>query len=118
MARVLWLSVTGLAVVWLVLVWVGLNYRPLMPIDETRYLSVAWDMWLNGDWLVPQLNGRPYPYKTAAAVLDHQSGLGRVSGSVKTWPRLVAPLFGAAGLAAAWFLARRLWPRRTMVPWP
>ena len=121
MARVPWLSVTGLAVVWLVLVWVGLNYRPLMPIDETRYLSVAWDMWLNGDWLVPQLNGRPYPDKPPLLFWIIKAGWV-VFGVGETWPRLVAPLFGAAGLAAAWFLARRLWPEddgslALTVPW-
>ena len=26
--------------------------RPLLPIDETRYLSVAWEMRRDGDWLV------------------------------------------------------------------
>ena len=27
--------------------------RPLWPVDETRYASVAWEMWLRGDFLVP-----------------------------------------------------------------
>ncbi|MCB1532084.1 MAG: glycosyltransferase family 39 protein [Alphaproteobacteria bacterium] len=27
--------------------------RPLMPIDETRYMSVAWEMWLRRDWFAP-----------------------------------------------------------------
>ena len=46
MAKLPWAHIVGLGLVWTVLVWVGLNYRPLMPIDETRYLSVAWEMWL------------------------------------------------------------------------
>ena len=28
-------------------------YRPLLPIDETRYMTVAWEMRLQGDWLSP-----------------------------------------------------------------
>ncbi|MBY6208573.1 MULTISPECIES: ArnT family glycosyltransferase [Halomonas] len=36
---------------------------PLMPIDETRYLGVAWEMWQRHLWLVPQLNGEPYAHK-------------------------------------------------------
>ena len=48
---------------WGVLVVVALTLRPLLPIDETRYLSVAWEMWLRHDWLVPHLNGSPYPDK-------------------------------------------------------
>jgi 4-amino-4-deoxy-L-arabinose transferase-like glycosyltransferase len=35
------------------------SLRPLLPVDETRYLSVAWEMWLGGNWLVPHLNGVP-----------------------------------------------------------
>lgn len=36
---------------------------PPIPIDETRYLAVAWNMHLHGDWLVPRLDGAPYPDK-------------------------------------------------------
>ncbi|MGA0586895.1 ArnT family glycosyltransferase [Dyella sp. KRB-257] len=36
---------------------------PPVPIDETRYLAVAWNMHLRGDWLVPWLDGAPYPDK-------------------------------------------------------
>ena len=43
--------------IWLFLVLVGLACRPLMPIDETRAVSVAWEMWQRGDFLVPHLNG-------------------------------------------------------------
>ena len=48
---------------WLVLVATGLLTRPLMPIDETRYVSVAWEMWVGGDALVPHLNGEAYGHK-------------------------------------------------------
>jgi 4-amino-4-deoxy-L-arabinose transferase-like glycosyltransferase len=37
--------------------------RPLIPIDETRYMTVAWEMSHTGDWLVPHLNGEPYSHK-------------------------------------------------------
>lgn len=46
-----------------VAVVIRVNYLPLMPIDETRYLSVAWEMWQNNSFLVPHLNGEPYPDK-------------------------------------------------------
>lgn len=36
---------------------------PPMPIDETRYLAVAWEMRHGGDWLVPHLNGELYSQK-------------------------------------------------------
>lgn len=34
-----------------------------VPIDETRYLAVAWNMHVSGQWLVPWLDGAPYPDK-------------------------------------------------------
>lgn len=38
--------------------------RPLLPIDETRYMSVAWEMWQHGGWLKPlSINGNPYHHK-------------------------------------------------------
>ena len=37
--------------------------RPLMPVDETRYAAVAWEMWTRGDFIVPRLDGLPYDHK-------------------------------------------------------
>ena len=51
------------AALWLLLVGVALATRPLLPVDETRYVSVAWEMWQRGDFLVPHLNGSPYSDK-------------------------------------------------------
>ncbi|HBT43825.1 MAG TPA: glycosyltransferase, partial [Rhodospirillaceae bacterium] len=45
---------------WGLLIAVTLTARPLLPVDETRYLAVAWEMWQRGDFLVPYLNGEPY----------------------------------------------------------
>jgi len=36
---------------------------PPMPIDETRYLAVAWEMRQTGEFLVPHLNGDLYSHK-------------------------------------------------------
>lgn len=36
---------------------------PALPIDETRYLAVAWEMRLHLDFLVPHLNGATYSQK-------------------------------------------------------
>ena len=41
----------------------GILARPLLPVDETRYLTVAWEMREGGHWLVPRLNGEIYPHK-------------------------------------------------------
>lgn len=34
-----------------------------LPVDETRYLAVAWEMRQSGDFLVPHLNGATYAHK-------------------------------------------------------
>lgn len=34
-----------------------------VPVDETRYLAAAWNMHASGQWLVPWLDGAPYPDK-------------------------------------------------------
>ncbi len=39
-------------------------FRPLLPIDETRYMTVAWEMRLHEGWLSPlTLNFEPYHHK-------------------------------------------------------
>ncbi|MEW9834889.1 ArnT family glycosyltransferase [Mesorhizobium marinum] len=39
---------------------VSILVRPLLPVDETRYLSVAWEMYVRQDFLVPTMNFAPY----------------------------------------------------------
>jgi 4-amino-4-deoxy-L-arabinose transferase-like glycosyltransferase len=95
-------------VLWLTTVWV----RPLWPVDETRYVSVAWEMWLRGDALIPHLNGRPYSQKPP--LLFWLICLGwRVFGVNSLWPRLVPGLFTVASLILTARLARQLWPGET-----
>ena len=55
---------TAVAVaVFLVVALAGILARPLLPVDETRYLAVAWEMRVGGHWLVPRLNGEIYSHK-------------------------------------------------------
>ena len=42
---------------------IGIYFRPLMIIDETRYISVAWEMFDKNSFLVPLINGEPYHHK-------------------------------------------------------
>jgi len=39
--------------IWVLLMATALMTRPHLPVDETRYLAVAWEMWLRSDFLVP-----------------------------------------------------------------
>ncbi len=96
---------------WLVLVMVALYTRPPLPVDETRYLAVAWEMHVGGDHLVPHLNGAPYSHKPP--LLFWLINLGwALFGAVEWWARTVAPLFALGSLVLSGFLARRLWPDR------
>lgn len=94
---------------WLFLVVVSLFSRSYIPIDETRYVTVAWNMWLRGDFLVPFINGEPYSHKPP--LLFWMMNLGwAVFGVNDWWPRLVPSFFA---LGATWLtvlVARRLWP--------
>jgi len=36
---------------------------PAFPVDETRYLTVAWEMRATGSWSLPTLNFEPYAHK-------------------------------------------------------
>lgn len=96
---------------WAALVGVSLLTRSYVPIDETRYVSVAWEMWLRGDFLVPHLNGEIYSQKPP--LLFWMFNLGwALFGVNDLWPRLVSPLFGLASLFLTMRIARRLWPDR------
>ena len=48
---------------WLLILLPVVLFLPALPIDETRYLAVAWEMRLHLDFLVPHLNGAPYSDK-------------------------------------------------------
>lgn len=94
-----------------ILAVVGIGTRPLTPIDETRYVSVAWEMWLRGDFLVPFKNGEAYSHKPPFMFWMFHAGWA-LFGVNDWWPRLVLPLFSAGALALTFLLARRLWPEQ------
>ena len=94
---------------WLVLMSGALLFRPILPVDETRYLSVAWEMWLRDDYLVPHLNGATYSHKPPLLFWLINAGWG-IFGVSDWWPRLVAPTFGLGCLYLTARLGKRLWP--------
>src|SRR5262245_4099285 len=94
---------------WGVVVAFALEVRPLLPIDETRYLSVAWEMWLRHDWVVPYLNGSPYSDKPPLLFWGILLGW-RVLGVNEWWPRLLPPLAALLCVFLLARLARRLSP--------
>jgi 4-amino-4-deoxy-L-arabinose transferase-like glycosyltransferase len=106
---------------WLVfLTAAALVSRSYIPIDETRYLSVAWEMWQRGDFLVPYKNGEPYSHKPP--LLFWLMHLGWLVGGVNEWwPRLISPLLVFASLFLLRRLASDLWPDHAeparLAPW-
>lgn len=91
----LWTVIAAIAALWAASTFV----RPILPVDETRYLTVAWEMWRTGDWRVPHLNGVPYDHKPPLLFWLIQAGwwMGGVS---EAWPRLIGPLCGLVSALA------------------
>lgn len=106
---------------WLVLLTaVAFFSRSYIPVDETRYLSVAWEMWQRGDFLVPFKNGEPYSHKPPLLFWLMHAGWA-VTGVNDWWPRLISPLLAFLALFLVRRLAQELWPDRPeparMAPW-
>jgi 4-amino-4-deoxy-L-arabinose transferase-like glycosyltransferase len=112
-----WLA---LAALWLVVVASAMFTHPLLPVDETRYAAVAWEMWARGDFLVPYLNGAPYSHKPPLLFWLIHAGWWLFG--VNEWVlRAVPALIAGATLLATAQLSRRLWPddaaAARMAPW-
>lgn len=105
------LAWTGL---WLLLVLAGLFARSPWPMDETRTLAVAWEMWIHGGGLVPSLNGALYTQQPP--LLFWLIDLGwSVLGVNEWWPRVLPALFGLASVYLTGRLATSLWPEEVNV---
>lgn len=96
---------TGL---WLLPVMAALFARSPWPVDETRALAVAWEMWSRGG-TVPVLNG--VTYTEQAPLLFWLINLGwQAFGVNDWWPRVLPALFGLTSMFLTGRLANRLWP--------
>ena len=98
-----------LALLWVVMTVPLLILRPLWPIIETRYVSVAWEMWLRHDFLVPYLNGMPYSHKPPLLFWVIQAGWW-LFGVNSWWPRVVPSLFTVGSIIIILRIGRLLWP--------
>lgn len=109
-------SVAIAAALGLLLLAGAIKAWPILPIDETRYVGVAWEMWLRGDFLVPHLNGREYSHKPP--LLFWLIDLGwAIFGVNAWWPRVVPALFALGSAALVAHLARVLWPEDRGAAW-
>jgi len=105
------ITILGIAFLLLGITIAGRHY---IPPDETRYLSVAWDMWLHHDFLVPHLNHLPYSHKPP--LLFWLINLGWfVFGVNDWWPRLIPFLFSLGSIFLVKKIADKLWPKNNEV---
>lgn len=91
----------------------GVLLRPLLPIDETRYLAVAWEMWLSGDYLVPTKNFELYTHKPPL-LFWLINLVWSFTGVSEITARLIGPVCATLAVALTGRLAGRLWPED---PW-
>jgi 4-amino-4-deoxy-L-arabinose transferase-like glycosyltransferase len=88
---------------------------PLLPIDETRYVTVAWEMQQSGHWLLPTLNGEPYSHKPP--LLMWLINLAWSVGGTEVGVARVIPLLVTVGvLGLTYRLARELFPSDRETP--
>lgn len=84
--------------------------RPALPIDETRYLAVAWEMHLSGDIFHLTRNFESYSHKPPLLFwLINLVWLG--TGVSEIAARLVGPAFAVVSVLLTGQLARRFWPQ-------
>jgi 4-amino-4-deoxy-L-arabinose transferase-like glycosyltransferase len=100
-------------VLWLLLplgllYFLPLGLRPLTNPDEGRYVEIAREMAVSGDWVSPRLNGVLYFEKPP---LMYWLEAGAISlGGMNLWVLRFWPAFLALlGCAAVYLLARELW---------
>ncbi len=104
----------GVYPLWLLLS-LTIFFRPPAPIDETRYLSVAWEMWLRHDFWVPFLNGQAYSHKPPLLFWLFHLGWA-LFGVNEWWPKMVGPLCALLNIFLLKALAKRLWPEWPQAP--
>lgn len=107
-------NLLGIVLLWLALVVITYFSRYYFPLDETRYVTVAWNMWLRHDYLVPFLNGEAYSHKPP--LLFWLINLGwAVFGINDWWPRLIPSFFALGSVLITQCIAHRLWPQHSKV---
>lgn len=93
---------------WLLLVAAALVARAAWPVDETRVLAVAWEMWTRPSFLVPLLNGEPHAAPPLMYWLVHAGW--SLFGVTEAWTRVVPALAALLSLIVTARVARLLWP--------
>ncbi|MCB1682146.1 MAG: glycosyltransferase family 39 protein [Rhodospirillales bacterium] len=83
--------------------------RPLLPIDETRYMTVAWEMFQTKNYFLLSMNFAPYHHKPP--MLFWLINLSWQIFGVSRWSALIPVFFSSAAvLALSGVLAQKLYP--------
>jgi hypothetical protein len=99
---------------WLLLFLVSLFSRSFVPIDETRYVTVAWNMFQSGQYMVPMLNDIAYSHKPP--LLFWLINLGwHWFGVSDWWARMVPAIFGLGAMLLTRAIGVRLWPQHPQI---
>lgn len=109
---------------WLVLwvcalLWAIFQHGPL-PLYSTRTLGVAWEMWNQGEFLVPHTNGAPYSHKVPLLFWLIHAGWAAF-GVNDVWPRVLQVLVAAGWIGTSARLAQAVGAGKpsaaSLVPW-
>lgn len=106
-------NTTSLALLIFAALWACLAATfPAFPVDETRYLTVAWEM-RHGNWILPTLNGEPYSHKPP--LLFWLINIAWLSTGPSVWAaRLISLLVASAVIILTAKMARVLFPDRPL----
>jgi len=99
---------------------VAFYFRPLLMIDETRYIGVAWEMYRDHFFFVPHLNGFPYDHKTPL-LFWLTNILWAIFGTDSIFPRFIPIFFAVGNLVLTYKIYKLLWPNdklgANLAPW-
>lgn len=99
---------------WVLIVTAGLVTRGLLPPDEARLQALVWEMWIQGDWWLPRLNGE-YRFQQPPLSLWMVLAGWQLWG-VNDWlPRLLPALYGLLAMVLTSIFARIIWPDQKQV---
>ena len=86
-------------------------FSPFFPIDETRYVTVAWEMKLYHSFIVPMLNGLPYSHKPPFLFWLINLDWALFGVNEKTL-RFIPALFSLFNIMLVYRIAKLLWNDR------
>ncbi len=100
------------AVLLLPFVWAffSIAFRDVTAVDESRYLTVAWEMWINGNFVVPTLNGEFYSHKPPL-LFWFTNILWLLGGVDEFWGYLVQAFFSSLTIWIVYRLDKLLFPK-------